>query len=58
MTRDRIAQLLELFVVETGKSLEPPADVVPALVEKWEWDYIKGIAAGAVLRLRSELLKS
>lgn len=52
MTRARIAELLTLVVLEMGNHLPAPHD--PAIGEA-EWAYVKGIAAGEVLRLRNRL---
>jgi hypothetical protein len=57
MTRDRIAELLELFV-DVVEKIDPPRDTpdqVPPSRE--EWIYIDGLVCGAVLRLRAQVLE-
>lgn len=68
MTRARIAQLLELVVLEMANKLAPPVDPQaprPSLepgaipydrsVSEYEWAYVKGLASGAVLQFRDRL---
>jgi hypothetical protein len=71
MTRDRIAYLLEKLVLELGNATPSPDDgtakpprLEPGLIHyvvdpiaAHEWAYVKGLASGAILRLRAQLLE-
>lgn len=47
MTRERIAELLEMLVLQLANGTPPPAGVDEA-----EWAYIKGLASGKVFELK------
>jgi len=69
VTRERIAQLLDILVLELGNGLPAPGRDLPGPVDlrpgnihyaqapipDAEWAYVKGLAASAVLQLRDRL---
>lgn len=62
MTAERIIELLDLVVLEMANNLPMPSRLSPDdatseadRLAAAEWAYVKGIAAGAVLRLRDHL---
>jgi len=73
MTRARILELLDALVLELGNSVPAPGRVdrtapltlapgdihyVESPIADAEWAYVKGLAAGAVLRFRDQLARA
>lgn len=55
MTRDRIAEGLDVLAMRLSANEGTIIDQRPGGWEPHEWAYVKGVASGEILRLRDRL---